>query len=361
MDRINTRQLQALLVLNLFGMAAIYLPGIAVEAAERDGWVGVGLASVFAVLGCYLICSLAVIFRGMSFHDIACLLLSRPLGKLVCIILALRAIAALGLELRIFGEVIRSELLPFTPFWIVGSVMILLGGLAAFLGYGTRARIAEILVFVAFAPFLLNIGLAAFSVDFSNLTPVLESHPQDILAGVFESGFAFFPIVNLLAAVPFVVNFDNKARRRTVWAVVFAGALLTATTVLVLARLKASGAAAQNWPLLEMFFTVELPGAFMERQNALVISFWILTVFIGAGAGLFLGAHLFKEALSKGRRNFYLIFVMPAVLVLSLLPENASRAVELARMLYRITGPGLMLILPFVMLLLARLRRRLPR
>lgn len=356
-DKITVRQLQSLLILYMFGVAAVCLPGIAAEYAGTDGWVSVALAALAAAIGVYLIGSLAVLHRGVGFHDVVCRVLSWPIGKLICLLLIFRALVGLGLELRIFGEIIREFLLPLTPIWLVLSVMLLLGGFAIWTGLATRARAAEILTFIVLVPLILMLIFAALRVDYTNLLPVLRGGTDGVFTGGMESGFVFAPIINVLVLVFLVGGFDSRGRRRTVKATALAGVLLTAVTAITIARFSAGGTAAHTWPFLEMLFTVEIPGAFMERHNALVISFWILTVFIGTGAGLFVGAHLLRDTINKGPRNAYLVALLPITLVLAILPDGAEHALTLARALYRATGPALALLLPWLLLVITRIRQ----
>ncbi|MCL2703306.1 MAG: spore germination protein [Defluviitaleaceae bacterium] len=356
-EKISARQLQALTLLFLFGTSAIFLPNIAISNAGQNGWAGVLIAAIFAAAGVYLMASVGSLFRGKSFHEYSCLLLSRPLGKLLCLILAIRALAGTALELRIFGEIIKSVLLPLTPYWLIAAVILALGWLAVYHGYETRGRIAEILVFAVFVPLLILLVLSAFGADYSNLLPVLNNTPERLLKSGFESGYAFAGIELVLVAVSFTNAAGETTRKCVTGAVVFMGILLSAITALVIARLTPQGALAHDWPLLELLFTTEIPGSFMERQNAIVISFWILTVFARAGAGLFFGSLLLRDMAGKGKRRIYLTVLVPVVLLLSLIPDNASRAYEYSRIMYRYSAPALVLALPFVLLVIARLRR----
>jgi len=328
-----------------------------VAHTRQDGWINVGIAGIFAVIGCYLMVSLAFLFKGKSFHEYSCLLLSKPLGKLLCLILAFRAVTIAVFELRIFIEIIQSVLLPRTPLWLIGAVIIGLSGLAVYHGYETKGRVAEILAYIVFVPLFLLLIPGIIKTDYTNIMPVLSNPSDKFLTGAFESGYAFAGLELLLIAATFVAMPGVAARRRIVGAVALMGVLLTVLTALVIARFGYRGVTAHEWPLLETLFTIEIPGEFMERQNAVVISFWILTVFMGVAAGLFFGSVLLRDTAGRGKRRVYMLVLIPIILFLSLLPDTASDAMEISRILYRYTWPILALLLPFVLLVIAHIRR----
>jgi spore germination protein len=229
--------------------------------------------------------------------------------------------------------------------------------LAVYHGCETKGRVAEILAFVVFLPLLALLIPGIIKTDYSNILPVLTVPHENYLFGAFECGYAFAGMELLLIAAPFVAMPGKNARRGIIGAVIFMGGLLTVLTALVIARFGADGVLAHDWPLLEALFTIEIPGEFMERQNAVVISFWILTVFMGVGMGLFFGSVLLRDTVGRGKRRKYMVGLMPVILFLALFPDTASNAMDLSRAFYRYTYPVLALLLPFVLLVIARIRR----
>lgn len=357
-DKISARQLQALLFLDIFGTGVIYLPRIVSEHAGQDGWLCVLTATVAAALCAWLITLAAGMFPGMTFGDLCSRVLSRPVGIILSLAFAARIVLNCALELRLFGEILKDTMLYFTPGWLVCAVMLLLGAYISAKGYETRGRIAEILFFVVFVPLIAVFAVASSDIDFSNLLPVFEAAPKNVLEGGAAGAFAFTGLELLLIALPHVSRkSEKKLRKNVVVAVLSIGLFMAAVTAVTIARFGPGGTARQMWPVLEMMDTIDIPGAFIERQDAIIMSFWIISTFATVNAGLFFSSLLIKDTVKKGRHSWYILGLVPVILVVSRLPDNINKTFQYLDMLYRTAGAVFPLALPLLLLITAKIRR----
>jgi len=356
-DKISNRQLQILLVLDILGTGVTALPRTAAESAGQDGWVSVLIAALAAAVVVWLAATLAQRFPSMSFPDYTSAVLPRPLAVVCSVGLLVKLTVTCALELRIFGEIIRHTMLPQTPFAVVCGLMLLLSAYAAAKGYETRARIGEILIYIVVLPLVFVFALAARESDFTNLLPVLDTPVADILNGAGQSLFAFTGMELVLLAYPYLAK-PKQARRAAVQAILLTGGLMAAVTVITLARFTSSGTMASPWPVLDMMDTVDLPGSFIERQEALMMTFWIVSLFAVVNAGLFFSALLLRDTVKRGKHYQYILFLIPVIFALSLWPESMTRTYALLRLLNRTFGTALYAFVIPLLLVMAFLRRK---
>jgi len=354
-DRISVRQVQALFLLEIFGTSILILPRTTAEFAGQDGWLVIIIATAIAALCMFVLASAGRIFPSDTFVDSAAKILTRPIAIIIAVGFLFRLIVVSAMELRVFGEIIKLTMLRDTPYSAVCAAMVSVGGYAAMKGCETRARLAQILVVLAFIPLLAVFLIGAADVDFTNLMPVLVNPPSDILRGGLHSLRAFSGIEFILLLYPFI-NQHKRVRRGAVQIVLVIGGLMLFITVVTIAKFGPFDIKDQMWPTLQMMDATTIPGAFIERQDALIMSFWIISVFAITGAGLFFSAVLLKGMFKKFNSSYCIMVSGAIVFILSFLPENVPQ-VYLIMELVLAFGFIYMLAVPLLMLSVAKLRR----
>ena len=124
-NKISVRQLQTLLILDIFGMGITSLPGKMTETAGQDGWLALIIGTLPACFSAFLITRLCSVFPEEGFVRYSRKLLSYPIGTLLSLGLVLKIIAALSMQLRIFSEIIKQLMLFETPIWLISLCMLL--------------------------------------------------------------------------------------------------------------------------------------------------------------------------------------------------------------------------------------------
>ncbi len=355
-NKISNRQLQLLLILDVFGTGVLALPRRAAQYADQDGWLVVIVAALIALAYTYVINSLARRFPGMSFFDYTSKLISRPLGILISLGFVIKIFVFAALELRLFCEIVNQTMLVNTPPWIILVSMLLVSAFAAAKGYETRARMGEVLIFVVLIPLIIIFCLALSDVDFSNLMPMFTTPPERIFEGGLNIALAFTGFEFCLLAYPYLAR-PKTARKVAAHSVIFVGVLSLAIVLLTLAKFGPLDILVQNWPVLELMDLITIPGSFIERQDALMLSFWIVSVFAIINASLFFSSLLMKDVIKAGRHSFYILLAVPVIFILSLLPRNLAHVFQLMDAVYFIGGGLYLVVIPVLLLIIAKLRR----
>jgi len=227
---------------------------------------------------------------------------------------------------------------------------------AAAKGMETRARVAEVLLGVMALPFIFLIGLAFFDTNFANLQPVFITPPQDLARGILRLGFIFTGLECLLLTSPFIRK-GKKMGRHVATALAFAGGIFLLITLLTMAKF-GRDVTTQQWPVIRMMDMLNIPGSFIERQEVLMFSFWIITAFTIASAFVFFGGLLVKDIFQTNIKHMGMLVTMAAVFAVSVFPwGEAERVYQALDFMYMTSGVFFMVILPIVLLIAAKFKR----
>ena len=367
-EKISLRQLQALIIISAIGTGVIVLPRRAAEYAGSDGWMIVlGLTILAMIIGA-LVATAARLRPTNSFIESTGYFLTRPVAYFLGVVLWLKLVLAAGLELRAFLLVVQVVLLRHTPIAVTSLTMLAVAAYAAVKGIETRARMAEVLLALMIIPFGLLIVLAVMDIDWSNLQPVFTTPPETLLHGTLRLGFMFTGLECLLLASPYISP-EKKMRRAVISALGFAGLIITVITVLTIAKF-GQGVVDRPWPVLAMMDMLNLPGAFIERQEALMFSFWIITTFALLNALLFFGGVLIKSCLwprhntehkhrpSRANRIWQIGVLITTVLVfaVSCIPWDEAAIYQRMDFMYLTLGLFFLVLLPIILIIVSKFR-----
>ena len=354
-ERITLRQFQILFVLEAFGTGFVVMPRLAARYAGQDGWLVALLLVVPGVIFATLVSGTAKAFGREHFTAYTRRLLSAPVAAVVCFLLWAKILFCAGLELRLFGEIIRALLLMRTPSVAVYIVVLGVAAYAAAKGIETRARLAEILIVVIAVPLVILGAVAMFSIDFTNLMPALVTPPEDLLNGVLSLGFIFTGLEFIFLAFPYL-NKPQEGRKAAVHAMAFAGLIMAVITAVTIAKFGPHNVQAQQWPILKMMDMLNIPGSLIARQEALILSFWMLSVFAYAAASLFYGAVLGRDQTGKGKHYWWVIACAAIVCTVAALPLSQAHTYWLLDQIFLTFGLGFWVGVPIILMVAKKLR-----
>ena len=354
-NKISLRQLQALLFLEIFGFGVTALPRRVAESAGQDGWVSVLAATVIIIPIVAIIGHVTKLAQGMSFHDFACSVISKPLGVVVSLIFCARLVLLAAFNLRIFAEITRQTMLGTTPFAVIFVSMLLLAAYGAAKGIETRARMAEVLILVVLLPLIFVFGISGRDIDFTNLAPMMVAPTTSIALGSFSAFFAFSGIEVLLLVSPYLSRPKHLVKSASQVAVTI-GIFMTIVTAVTIARFGPEGIVHQMWPVLKMMDTISLPGSIIDRQGALIMTFWIISAYATINAALFFSSLLLKDVVGRGQHSGYILALVPIIAILAHLPENLVTVYGLHMLINSTFGLATMVGIPLLIFIIAKIR-----
>ncbi len=355
-DKISLRQMQILIILDAFSTGMIIIPRRLAIYGKQDGYIVIMIATLIAMFYMYLIMSVGKLFPNDNFVTYTKRVLTKPLAYIISLGFVLKIIINLTSELRLYSEVINDTILFKTPVIVISISMLLVSMYCASKGIETRARISEILIVLVVIFMALIISLLTFKADFSNLKPFFNVQPKELAIGSIKSVGAFIGIEYGLLIYPFLRNKKN-ARKSAIIAVFFHGILLTIISILCITRFEYINLQRQLYPVLELINTIELPGTFIERQDSIVISFWIIGVFTTMSAGLFFSCILLKNIFKKGSHFTYISICALIVLFLSTTTDTIAEIFFTIEFISLGLNLFYSLVLPLLIIFLAKVRK----
>jgi len=353
---ISSRQLGILLILDIFGTGVVVLPRLVAEYSFQDGWIAIIIATLIGLVYAYTIGSLAKAFPSQGLAEICTKILGKFLGSLVVFLYIVKILITVALELRFFSEIVRQTILPKTPSSLIIFSLISVGMLTASKGYETRARLAEFLILFMIIPLIIVFVLAGISVDYTNLLPILKTPMNGLLKGGYVAGFAFTGIEFSLMASPYINN-TKKIRYVIIEATLLLGLMFLIITVITIARFGAFEIIHQGWPVLQMMDTLNIPGSFIERQEGLIISFWIISVFSLTNASLFFSSLLLRNIAKKGKFVFYIFACAVVIFVVAFIPKSLDDADKYVKLINQTVGIFFLFIIPLLLIIIAKVRK----
>lgn len=354
-NKISLRQLQALLLLDLLGTAVITLPRRTADVAGVDGWAGVMVGGILLLGVLWMFTALLAKTPRITVVELCMSHFGRPAGILLSLGLGIKLLLTSGLELRIFCEMINQTMLFRTPVWITAGAMALVCVCVAAGGYECRARAAEILFVLVILPLLFFLTIAAFSVDYSQLQPVFHAGARPIGRAGVVTLFSFQGIEALLLVYPYLSEPD-KARKSLFSAGLLLLGITTAITILTIAWFGDITVKSKLFPVLQMLDSIDVPGAFWNRQDIFMLWFWTVSVFASVSAGLFFASIIMVRIVKKASAyngKWLLLGLIPLYLT-AILPGSAASATAYMEVVKKIGGGFYILLLPAILLLLSR-------
>lgn len=303
-DKISARQFQIMLILDIFSTSIIVLPRCLAVYAEQDAWITVVFATLIVATLVFIMMSCSVNCPNDTYYGLIRRVFGKFIGTIIVLGFIVKTMAFVSYELSFFGDIVGEIMLPRTSFTAVCASMLVVCGFCAVQGIEVRARLYEILVVLVFLFIIVVMGVVSTESDFSNILPIMTTTPKYLGYGTLRALMAFSGIEYCMLMYPYISNKQN-VRRKAVNTTVLLGIMMTIVTIVATARFSHITLKRQLWPVLEMINAVDLPGTFIERQDAFVLSFWIVGVFSTITAGLYFSTVLMMDIIKVGKHHVY--------------------------------------------------------
>ncbi|AKL97129.1 spore germination protein GerLB [Clostridium aceticum] len=278
-DRITIYQMTNIIILALIGIGILTLPRDLVEAVGTDGWlilIGGGILTMaIAFLHGYIVKS----FPRKSFFEIIALTLTKPIAYLLTGFFILYLIGSNGFLLRIFVEVVKTLLLRRTPLEVTILAMLVPIAYLARKGIEPLARLTNIIfptsvVFVIIL-FVLTLGQA----DPSNLRPFFQASPSELFGALDIVLFSFLGY-ELLLVFGIALNKPQEATKIGPVSILVVLIIYLGLNAAILSNFGVAQTKHLIWPTISVFKTIQLPGAFIENVEVIVMAVWVFTIFM---------------------------------------------------------------------------------
>ena len=357
-DKISRHQLCTLLIINLFGTTSLTLPRYGAEAAGTDGWIAILGAVALACLYVFVITRLTKRFPDSTFVEFAEKIITKPAAIAVSLVLCALLIVFSALELRMFGEIVKQTLLNRTPLGVITLSMLLAVVYSARKGYECRARMAEIYIFLIFIPIIILILFAIPQVDIHNLGPIFTAPPKQLLTGSVQISMKFAVLILLLMGGSFLAKDQRRhVGRSVILAVVLVGIVDILLFLRTMGSFGETGTLESLWPVMNLMQIIDIPILEIERQDALMMVFWILTEFTLINEYVFFAGIILQKVFRRHSHRKFLLPLVPVIFIISFLPPGVMETFAWMDAVYFWTGILFLLPIPLLLLLISKGRR----
>ena len=311
--KISLRQISRLMILDLFGLSSLILPGKLAGMTGADGMISLilGMCGGLILLG--LIQGNLRYTKG-SYYGYMKENAGQVLSDIFMVFYFVYFVALAGYVVYQLDRIILLWLLPDGSYWMVELLVLLLAAYGTIRGIEGRARIYEILFWFLGVPLIVMLGFSLASVNTDYWTPLLDSNGKLYMENSMIVWNYLLPLAGLLFLKPFCRKPEKLAGCGKT-------AIITVTTVNVVIYLILIGTFGQNTvqilkhPVITLMSMVNLPGGFFPRQDVIMTTVWFFALFALLHTGVFQGTLILKELCRETKTNYSMLVVFILVFI----------------------------------------------
>lgn len=301
-NKISKRQMFRLLTYDLMGIGTLLLPAALAKESGKNGILSIIIGIGAGILFCFV---MGWVVNSMHGEESYPVFLKRCFGKVGGTILLLYYIVYYlclgGYSTYVFGHLIVVDLLKEQSFyWIIAGIL-LLAVYGILQGIEGRARVYEILFWFLMIPLFLMLFFAAGDVEIPRMFPLYMADRQ----GLFTGSYLTFTVFSLGGFSMFLVPFakeKEQIRGACIRAVLFCGLVMLCIFGVLQGIFGIRSMAELEYPAVTLMSMIQIPGGFLERQDAIMVGIWFFTVFALISSSMFYGSEAMKQ-LGSGKKG----------------------------------------------------------
>lgn len=354
--KVSVRQVEILLVLQMFNTSILLLPRIAANHAGRNGYILPIVAIVFGMIYLFSITALTNKFKGDTIVEFTPKIVAKPIAYCIVGLFAVKIMITTGLEIRMFGEMVSQVMLPKTPIEIIILTMLLTTAYLVKSGIEATARMGEILLYFIFIPLVIVLALIVLKADYKQLMPFFETDIMSVGKGAFIVSLSFMPIEFMLILAGLMKK-QEKSRQAIFIALIAVAVIETIVIILTYVGIGVNESKRQIWPVLTLMQSIQFPGSLIENQEILMMTSWVFSIYMYISSGLYFTSLIGSRTFKFKRENVFILPIIPIVYFIAILPESLVQAYKYYISFQYNFGIWFLLPIPLVLLLIAKMRK----
>ena len=348
-DRVSIHQLFCLMLINLMGTSLLNMSGKAAAGAGNDGWISIIIGAGLAVIYGTVIAGLVQNHPDQTIVEMIADRWGRAgawiLGFLFWLILILLAAA----ELRVFAAIIRQTLLEKTPMSVILISMLGCVVYAAMKGCECRARLAEITLLFILLPLVFLVLFAVPQVNVYQLGPVMVTDSNTLIRDGFRLSLYYIPLCLLQTGGCNVGRMWRDSILKTVLMVIGITMVLNLIVFFLVVGCLGTDMTAQSlWPLMQVMAVIDIPILEIERQDALLMTFWILTEFTLLTSYVFHAGITWQKMNRHSDHRCGVVIAAAGILLASLPTISMHQLLQINDWMYLTAGVLFLMLVPLI-------------
>jgi len=357
-EKISTSQMITLLISTILGVGILSLPRNLAEEVKGSGFIIIIISTFICILFGYCIYKVIYRFQNETLMQISSNIINKPIAYIICIIYIFYYVVTISIVTRIFVEVVKMYMLEKTPTEVIIISILLVCAYGSRKGIEGIARMSQIIFFLMMIPILFVFLFSLESADFTNLMPVLNVKLSQVFSSILTTNFSFTGFETMLILGIFMRKPKDgfKIQKISLSVASFAYIFFTVISIAVFGQIETSHL---MWPTLTMVKVIDIPGAFLENLDALIMGAWTLNIFITMCVYFFCSSLIMGDVFNCKEISYFNYAIVPIVYILALYPENLAHLYDLLANKYIIILQLMIFAgIPFILFLFSKSSKR---
>ncbi|MGF2616129.1 GerAB/ArcD/ProY family transporter [Rossellomorea aquimaris] len=354
-NKLTKGQMFFLLLQSQVGIGILSLPYDVFQKAESDGWISIIAAGCWIQVMLLVYVGLYIKVKKDHFHALLEEVLGKSLGYLTAILYVLYFLSVAVLILTLFNEIIDIWVLPRTPNWIIGIIMVFLGYYLGKESVQILARFNVLVTPILFIMFLL-ITYALKDAQILYLLPIGEAGVKNILLGSREALLAMLGFEILLVILP-LTDANNKKKLKYVS---LSNIVLTLSYcyLSIINFMFYSPEELKIVPQPLLYILKSFSFQIIERTDLLFLTIWVVTVFTSFVNYYFLAVSAARPLVKSSgiQRKLPLIFAILILTVNFFTNENNVYLVDKVSKVITNSSYAFVIVIPLILLFAAYIK-----
>lgn len=347
-DKITKGQNLSLIIASILGVGILSLPSQLAKSSGFNGIISIISGTIISILLVTMYTKLITRFKSKTIFEVIDEILPNPIAKIIDLLFILHYLITGAIIVRIFGDIIRMFLLRNTPLEVTILSLILAVSFITRKGIEPVARLAQIVLPLVVIPiFILFLSLIP-ELDFTNIYPVFQMNTVDILKGIKTTVFSFIGIEIVLVSTAYVKNTD-KILKYNILSVIFLGIMYLVAFIVVISEFGKEQTEDLLWPTLLLMKTVDVPGAFLENVDGIIISLWTFISIQILSIVLIQSNIVLNKSFKLKEVDFLSMTLLPIMYLLALFPDNIDEVYYYIDLFSNYLGVVIILIIPLIL------------
>lgn len=326
---------------------------LAAKYGGHNGYLGLIGAYFLSIPLIFAAIDLQRMYPGKSLIEYAPLVLGKALGKVVSSIFLLLIFLLLVWSVRSTAEVINLYLLQRTPLHITALLFIVSVLYLTCHGIEGITKTCSFILPLALFVTILTLLESYQYFSFERISPIFDINIETFSAS-FHLFYAFFPLANIFIFLPYLTD---KKKGLSI--------ILTATTIGVVILLffiianigtfGAKGVLRYSWPITELTKAIKMPYLLQSFYLFYIIT-WLSQIYIGAGSCYYAAAQGCTQLFSCLNYKWFILILLPIVVFAVLILPGVIEVRQFFDY-FRIIGFAILLVIPFMLWSVAKLKK----
>lgn len=355
--RISSSQFRKMLVLDIVSISIMVVPQISSLGAGKDG--------IFAIIfGAFLalIYSLLMWYLTKRANGNYITYSKETVGSFITFVFGILYIVKFFIlcifVFNLFTDIIKGTLLPNTNHKIVLLFLILVTLYLASKEVEVRARLTEFLYLIILLPVVLLLLFGIPKLYIPNLLPVLTSD----LTSIAKTGFSVFLTYSAAEFILFelaLVNREDKNNKKDIiHAIVVSTIINLIFFIMVVGLLGIYSTNQTTWSTIVVMQLLEVPGGFIQRLDAVILAFWMLSIFFISSSLLYHMSNIAQHITNSKKRTYYLIAFAILIFLACMKPVKLEIVLSYLNKYLIYIGVPQSLLMPLIVFGVDKLRSR---